>query len=430
MFRSEFLKRAAFGLGALSLGLGYQREAEAIPPNILLIVPDDLPKRGFHTREVMPKLFARMVDRGLEYELGFTTHPLCCPARWSMMTGLYAHNHGVWVIDTCTENARSKGLLGDTTATRLSSAGYRVGHFGKYNNGYQRIPTYLPPGYSRDAWMVLASAQIEEGNSSWNEYGTIRNRAAINSTQHITDATVRFIEEGTGPFFATTAYLSPHYPYNPSSEHAHDFDTDPFEILPSRTTMSSREVSDMTAVQRGKKEELRDVDDGIERIFAALEATGKLENTYIIYVADNGEQLGEHDTYEKDKPWRESTEIPFVGSTICDLAGVPWQDWDGRSLVPTFDGTIPLDWRKHLLIEDAPKKWRSLRTEEYMYVHMYGSATWRLFDTTTLDSDPEDTYEMTNLISTPEGIAVKADYQPRLNALSTCRGATCRAQEA
>jgi arylsulfatase A-like enzyme len=92
-----------------------------LPPNILLIVTDDHPKRRTWKREVMPKTFSRMVDGGVEYQLGFTATPLCTPTRWSMISGRWQHNH------RCTQNAangysegKNKGLLNDTPATRLN----------------------------------------------------------------------------------------------------------------------------------------------------------------------------------------------------------------------------------------------------------------------------------------------------------------------
>jgi arylsulfatase A-like enzyme len=62
----------------------------------------------------------------------------------------------------------------------------------------------------------------------------------------------------------------------------------------------------------GKKEELADLDSrGIRPILEALEATGQLANTVIFFTSDNGYMLGEHRLTAKDKPYWESSEVPF-----------------------------------------------------------------------------------------------------------------------
>ncbi|HWL65744.1 MAG TPA: sulfatase-like hydrolase/transferase, partial [Actinomycetota bacterium] len=62
-------------------------------PNVLVIVTDDQRARG--TLAVMPSVRRWFVREGTVFENAFTTTPLCCPARASLFTGRYVHNHGV-----------------------------------------------------------------------------------------------------------------------------------------------------------------------------------------------------------------------------------------------------------------------------------------------------------------------------------------------
>ena len=229
-----------------------------MPPNILLIVTDDQPKRRTWKREVMPKTFSRMVDGGVEYELGFTATPLCTPTRWSMISGRWQHTH------QCTQNTdngysegKNKGLLNDTPATRLNELGYRVGYFGKFQNGYFNLPTDLPLGYDLSAWFVHANKiDPNEPEHTFNEFGTVREYPQPpNYTSHlITDRVEQFLSEQAQrpePFFLTASYLSPHDPYSPVPEHEHDFDGYPLEMVPSMDAMSATEREQQRVVQEG-----------------------------------------------------------------------------------------------------------------------------------------------------------------------------------
>jgi hypothetical protein len=62
-------------------------------PNILMIMVDDM-----RTDELqwMPSVQKLIGKQGVTFTNGFAGYPLCCPARASVLTGLYPHNHGVW----------------------------------------------------------------------------------------------------------------------------------------------------------------------------------------------------------------------------------------------------------------------------------------------------------------------------------------------
>ena len=66
--------------------------APASRPNIVFILTDDL---DLDNVAYMPRLKALLTDRGTTFANAFVTTPLCSPSRASILTGQYAHNHGL-----------------------------------------------------------------------------------------------------------------------------------------------------------------------------------------------------------------------------------------------------------------------------------------------------------------------------------------------
>ena len=109
----------------------------ATPPNIVVVMGDDMPIRMV---EDLPGIQALFSERGLSFSSFDTAAPQCCPSRASFLRGQYPHNTGVL------ENGppqggygafRNNGLESSTIATWLQDAGYRTGLTGKYLNGFR-----------------------------------------------------------------------------------------------------------------------------------------------------------------------------------------------------------------------------------------------------------------------------------------------------
>jgi N-acetylglucosamine-6-sulfatase len=63
-------------------------------PNIILILTDNQDVRSINR---MPSLQEKLVNKGVLFTDSFTTTPVCCPSRASILRGQYPHNHGVLV---------------------------------------------------------------------------------------------------------------------------------------------------------------------------------------------------------------------------------------------------------------------------------------------------------------------------------------------
>ncbi len=213
--------RIGFVLVALGLALlspSFQSSAdEGRPPNVVLIVTDDQRWDTLAGMSTLQSLAAR------NFTNGYATTPLCCPSRASILTGQYAHHHGVltnsrdehggfWLFDDQ-----------DTLATRLQAAGYRTALVGKYLNEYGDRPssdTYIPPGWSE--WFAFTDRNPYFGFDV-NDNG--EQRIFTSRDEYATDVLVQrataFIRDsGEKPFFLLVTPSAPHSPAVPAPRHA------------------------------------------------------------------------------------------------------------------------------------------------------------------------------------------------------------------
>src|SRR5215204_1250617 len=124
-------------------------EASVTQPNVVFVLTDDL---DFTSTQQMPEITSLLLEEGLSFEEAFASHPICCPSRATILTGLYGHNHDVRSNRPPPggfEKFLSEGHEENSIAARLQEAGgYQTAFFGKYLNGYPADdPTHVPPGW-------------------------------------------------------------------------------------------------------------------------------------------------------------------------------------------------------------------------------------------------------------------------------------------
>jgi N-acetylglucosamine-6-sulfatase len=431
----------------------------ATKPNILLVLTDDQPAS---TVTKMPAVEAKLKEKGLSFENAFLSDPVCCPSRATIMTGRYAHNHGVWTNDEPrggAEGFKARGLAHDTIATRLKQEGYATGLFGKYFNGYGD-KHYVPPGWER--WFAFVGNNRDDSYQVVSE-GELKivNRDEWNSTDLIADRAEQFVKAHSDePWFAYVATHDPHGPYYPAPRHAHDFDGVQLpdkpsfdEVHPSQPSyvrdqppLSDAQKRELTWTYEDKLEALQAVDDLVASLIETLEETDQLEDTYIVFATDNGFMLGEHRLTQKGKPYEESIRTPLLirgpgvpagethsqlvsnvdlAPTFAELAGAePPAKPDGRSLVPFLSGNPPASWREAVLLERRGEKlaWAGVRTSRYVYFEYEETGEEELYD---LKVDP---YQLKSVHESVDPALVE-DLRARLRALENCAGADCREAE-
>ncbi len=168
-------------------------------------------------------------------------------------------------------------------------------------------------------------------------------------------------------------------------------------------------------------------------------------NTYIFFATDNGYLMGEHRLDAKGAPYEEDIRTPFVvrgpgvprganspalvglidlPPTLCELAGASTEGFDGRSLIPVMDGSVPSTWRKYLYVEHVPgDQFRMLRSNQYVYVEYPETDERKLYDMI------QDPYQMESRHRDPDKRALVSEFSARLAQFKECSGNSCRAAE-
>jgi len=452
--RRQFLGRAGAALASLPL-VGATANASR-KPNFLVIMTDDQP---YYTVRRTESVVSLIKDRGTDFgPYAYVSTPICGPARGTLLTGRWSHNTGLIQTVGAYQKLQSSGYQSDTIATRLRQAGYRTYFGGKYTNGYDGKT--MPSGWN--SWFGMVEPFNKAGSFRYHNGSRINtyDRTVYNETGVLSANANRFIRAQKGsstPWFAYVCPHAPHAPYYPAPEHADEFRSTPLRDAPS---IGERDLSDKpswvraeapytdaereqdTRGYRGKLKELQEVDDAVNRLVGALADTGQLANTYIFFLTDNGYLLGEHGLREKNIPYEEASRTPFIvrgpgvrsgfvsdvmvshvdiPPTLLDLAGAPWSDLDGRSLVPVFSANSvkPAGWRDEVFVEDLGRGWHMLRTPKWAYVE-WDNGERELYDMYN------DRYQLTSLHAQPDKGDLVIRLSARLRALRSCSGVSCR----
>ncbi len=326
---------AGLGLAASDPLPGTPGDANAAPgrgrPNVVLIQTDDQTYSQL-TRRVMPNMKRLLARRGTSFTDYIVSTAQCCPSRASLLTGQYAHNHGITSNDVGYPGLVDKD---NVLPVWLQRAGYWTIHVGKFLSGYQKFvepDSVVAPGW--DEWRsVLGNTQYYDYNLFVN--GSVQ-RHGSRRGDHITHVlnrdAVRMVEDYAPkghPFYLQLDQRAPHVgryrdPHGrcgraPIPEPA-DRKLFRNEGLPNPPSFNEQNMSDKPSflsgapkvgpVERRKIRKhwrcalasLRGVDRGVEKIYDAVKDAGELRKTVFIFISDNGLLHGQHRLRKRQGP--------------------------------------------------------------------------------------------------------------------------------
>ncbi|SEE69944.1 sulfatase-like hydrolase/transferase [Ruania alba] len=324
-------------------------------PDIVIMVADHQAyyRHGWDSEQpVLRPRYDALRRQGATFERAYCMSPLCSPARRSILTGQYPHNHGE------VRNDVNVAFDGANLISALSEAGYRVNYFGKwhagpgtahdlgaegfcypsYNNPYTK-PEYAqyladrdlphpeididqgfhPPGWGKP----LEGRYIQDGD--WcNEHATGVMVTPDDTHEayfvaNLAAESIRRTAQDDAPTATIVSFWGPHAPYFPTQRFLDMYDPARIEQygsfdddLAGRTEIHQREHN----VPFGKQDRLIQpsvlsweqwqrilwycyaqntlVDDAAGRVIDAVDETGGTENTLVLWLADHGDAIASH----------------------------------------------------------------------------------------------------------------------------------------
>ncbi len=358
--------------------------------NVLVIVGDDhaISAMGAYGNNIIktPNLDA-LAHSGALFKNAYSSSPLCSASRQSLLTGKYPHATGVNLLFTPFDDHSNETLAEHLQAFRFRTALIGKQHFNTwiwrdlYQNGLPKFGfdtlidqeayrNYLDSNpvpelpkdvatFSRDRSDIPLNVARMNPNARPHPYpdshakGTFLARSAIDFIQSNKDHR----------WMAWLAFNEPHAPFAFPVEYANFYDPDEM-VIPESGPEDDRWIPERF---RGfTDEEIRGIiaayyssvtfmDKNVGMVMEALERSGELEETLIVYLGDQGYLLYDHKRFEKHTMWSQAIKAPLIikgknipaarfddlvefvdlAPTICEALGLdPMTAAQGHSFYP------------------------------------------------------------------------------------------------
>jgi arylsulfatase len=438
-------------------------------PNILLIITDQ--QRAdttacYGNSFVQAPNLNRLAAESVVFQNAYCTDPVCTPSRASIFTGLWPHTHG------CIANNIA---LRPETKTIAESIGdsHRCAYYGKWHLGdelsaqhgfkewlsiedgiyrkYYSDPAELARRSDYHRFLIESGFLPDETASDGAEVFS-REFSAVMAEPYtkatfLGDRASRFLRDykDEQPFFFTVSFLEPHPPNFGPLNNLYDpaeipvgpaFAVPPGPDAPAYILQKVREFPKNG--NRGYPARNADdwrrscanyyglvtlVDRAVGRILDALDASGRAEDTLVVFTSDHGEMLGDHALGRKDVVYEEAVRIPLMfrlpgkarrhrmmdgrvslvdlAPTLADFAGVDVPTaMQGKSRRGVVEGRETLDGNDVIIAWDSLKEFvhRPSRT-------IIAADGWKMNlcpdDRGMLFNLNEDPHEMNNLFGNP-----------------------------
>ena len=390
---------------ALLAGLAAPAFAQRRRPNLVFLMTDDhgawaTAPGGCATMHT-PHLSA-LARNGMLFSNAFACTPVCSPSRITWFTGQIPSRHGVqdYLLPRDSFGPQSRRFLDGhlTWSEALARHGYTLGLAGKWHMGHDDRPH---AGFSY--W-----ATVPGGGGAYKDPVFFKNGETIPmkgfKTDLVGDAAVEFLDSrknSRDPFALYLPFYAPHTPYNYQPDRYREpYQGSTFPCFP-RLPRNPRQNPSL-ASHHGNEESMRaysalitGADAQLGRVVEKLRQMGALEDTTIVFTADQGWSAGHHGVWGKGNGtlpfnmYEAAIRVPLIWShpgripagrtqpamvssydffdTLLDLLGISHQTRTaGRSYAALLRGSRP-DWRREALFFEYAGV-RALRTERWKFI--------------------------------------------------------------
>lgn len=424
--------------------------------NVLFIVVDDLNTTlGCYDHPLVktPNI-DKLAQNGIKFTQAHCNFAVCGPSRGSFLTGIRPENLGI------TDNRTPlQDVLGDrkTLPDLFKQNGYHTVSIGKIFHGNKR-------GHGDDkAWDELYNFDDTElgkqgemrnmtgGKIKWC-YWQKREGADLDQQdgQNAQKAIEVIKTERDKPFFLALGFSKPHDPFVAPKKY---FDLYPLEdcdpaVLPENWEPAFKHSFHGNAHEiftqfsdRDKREFLRSyyactsfMDAQLGKVMKALEETGQMDNTLIVFFGDHGYHLGEHNWWNKVTVYEKGTVAPFIvaGNAVGEKGVESDAMFEFIDIYPTLAELFQLELPDHLegksfgdVIRDPSQSFRDevraiTRRGDY-FGRMVKNKDWRYIEWDNGEKGRElydqraDPIEYNNLAENTEYAETVAEMRELLN---------------
>lgn len=484
LIKRSLYKLLFFIAAAISTSAAAFANDSAKRPNILFIYADDQSYKTLscydgHPDWVKTPNIDRFATTGVRFERSYLG-PWCMPSRASLLTGRLQHAIMSMSMEGEYPGSKYDPAQCPFVPAQFRANGYHTAQIGKWHTG-------TDTGYGRD-WdhQIVWNRPLHPENAGNYYTGQILTFNGVDkltdgySTDNYTKYAIDYIQgkdrDPNKPWYLWLCYGAIHGPTTPADRHKGHYKgnaaTVPVDIVGPRAdkpayledtqawvigrdgkaamAKKSKKKDNFDGGAPGKKldawvqqvnECMMAVDEGVGKVLKALEASGQLDNTLIVYSADQGFGLGEHGFSQKVAPYDATVSSPLIVSwagkipagKVCkhpvnspDLVNlfcrvaevqVPWKT-HGRDIWPLLENPETKNWNSPVMLTHTSRNYGAetakiptdgaltsssnvpwyalLRDGPYKYIrYMVEGETEELYD---LEKDPD---ELNNLASNP-----------------------------
>ncbi|WP_409967979.1 sulfatase [Bengtsoniella intestinalis] len=282
-------------------------------PNVILIYPDQLRFDALscngNTVSHTPRM-DELAQEGTNFQRSYSSYPLCCPFRASLMTGLYPHKNGMYSnhypLATDLPHYLPK-IMGDN--------GYKTAWIGKWHlNGgkkFEAVPKEYWCGFDELIGYGRGHHYIDSlyyRNEDPTPYKSEKFEP-VYQTEHLMDFVDRSLAEEK-PFMGMICYGLPHPPVEMQPEdYKTMFSADDITLPVTVPPHHQKKAKEYIAMYYGM---VKCVDEQIGRLIDHLKEKGIYDDTVFIVLSDHGDMCGEFGMYEKSIFYDASAHTPML----------------------------------------------------------------------------------------------------------------------